>query len=144
MADLRFSTAMQALLLLADAARKGTPLVSSAQLADCLRTNPSFVRSLLIPLFQAGLIETVRGRNGGVQLAKDAARITLLDVHQASVCGKPMWLSRPDERSENPAAIRVQAYFDRLNDEAAVAVAGVLRRQTLAGALEACLDQPTD
>ena len=144
MADLRFSTAMRAMLLLADAARKGTPLVSSAQLGDCLGTNPSFVRSLLAPLFQAGLIETVRGRNGGVKLAGDPGRITLSQVHRASLCGKPLWDSRPDEIGDNPAAIRVQQYFDRLNDDAAAAVAGVLSRQTLADALSACLDQTPD
>ncbi|GAA1135156.1 hypothetical protein GCM10009630_37380 [Kribbella jejuensis] len=144
MADLRFSTAMRAMLLLANAARNGTPLVSSAQLGECLGTNASFVRSLLAPLFQAGLIETVRGRNGGVRLAGDAAGITLSQVHQASLCGKRLWDSRPDELGGNAMAIRVEHYFDRLNDEAAAAVAGVLSRQTLADALGACLDPVPD
>lgn len=140
MADLRFSTAMQALLLLANAARKGAPRVSSTQLADCLRTNPSFIRALLTPLFQAGLIESTRGRNGGVQLAKDADQITLWDVHQASGCNKPIWDSRPDDLGNNPDAIRVQHYFDQLNSEASAAVAAVLAGQTLAQVLTTCVD----
>ena len=141
MADLRFSTAIQALLLLANAERKGAPLVSSAQIGACLRTNPSFVRSLLAPLFEAGLVETTRGRNGGVRLARAADRITLRDVHEATLCGKPLWEGRPDDLGAHPAAIRVQDYFDRLNDQTAAAVAGVLADQTLAQALKACLDE---
>jgi len=135
MADLRFSTALQAMLLLANAVRNGEPLVSSAQLGECLRTNPSFVRALLAPLFQAGLIETTRGRNGGVRLAKDADRITLWDVHQASGCGKALWEFRADV-GDHPAAIRANDLLNRLNDEAGAAVAAVLAGQTLAEALD--------
>lgn len=135
MADLRFSTALQAMLLLANAVRNGEPLVSSAQLGECLRTNPSFVRALLAPLFQAGLIETTRGRNGGVRLAKDADRITLWDVHQASGCGKAIWELRADV-GDHPAAIRANDLLNRLNDEAGAAVAAVLAGQTLAEALD--------
>jgi Rrf2 family transcriptional repressor of oqxAB len=142
MTDLRFSTAMRAMLVLANAARKGMPLVSSAQLGDCLGTNPSFVRSLLTPLFQAGLVETTRGRNGGVRLARDAGDITLAEVHQASHGGKPLWDSRPDELGDSPLAIRVQHYFDRLNHEAAAAVTCVLARQTLADVLDSSLHEP--
>jgi Rrf2 family transcriptional repressor of oqxAB len=136
MADLRFSTALQALMLLANAVRKGAPLVSSTQLGECLKTNPSLVRALLAPLFQAGLVETTRGRNGGVRLAKDADRITLWDVHQASGCGTAIWEFRADV-GDHPGAIRANDYLNRLNDQAGAAVAAVLAGQTLAEALDA-------
>lgn len=39
-----------------------------------------FLFKILQPLVEAGLVETVRGRNGGVRLAKPADQITLFDV----------------------------------------------------------------
>ena len=39
-----------------------------------------FLFKILQPLVEHGLVETVRGRNGGVRLAKPAAAISLFDV----------------------------------------------------------------
>src|SRR5690606_37759282 len=39
-----------------------------------------FLFKILQPLVQNNLVETVRGRNGGVRLARPAAEITLFDV----------------------------------------------------------------
>ncbi len=39
-----------------------------------------FLFKILQPLVEAGLVKTVRGRNGGVQLGKPAEEITLFDV----------------------------------------------------------------
>jgi Rrf2 family iron-responsive transcriptional regulator len=39
-----------------------------------------FLFKILQPLVEHGLVETVRGRNGGVRLGKPAATISLLDV----------------------------------------------------------------
>ncbi len=39
-----------------------------------------FLFKILQPLAKAGIMETVRGRNGGVRLARPADQITLLDV----------------------------------------------------------------
>nr|WP_306263755.1 iron-responsive transcriptional regulator RirA [Pararhizobium sp. IMCC3301] len=39
-----------------------------------------FLFKILQPLVEAGFMETVRGRNGGIRLAKPAGSISLLDV----------------------------------------------------------------
>lgn len=39
---------------------------------------------IIQPLVEHGLMRTVRGRNGGIQLAKPASQITLLDVVRAT------------------------------------------------------------
>ncbi|BDA84829.1 protein aau3 [Aureimonas sp. SA4125] len=39
-----------------------------------------FLFKILQPLVMAGMVETVRGRNGGIRLAKPADQITLRDV----------------------------------------------------------------
>jgi Rrf2 family iron-responsive transcriptional regulator len=49
-------------------------------IAEAYGVSELFLFKILQPLVENGMIETVRGRNGGVRLARPAARITLLDV----------------------------------------------------------------
>ncbi|WP_421859297.1 iron-responsive transcriptional regulator RirA [Oricola sp.] len=51
-----------------------------AEIAKAYDVSETFLFKILQPLNEGGLIETVRGRNGGVRLARPAAEITLLDV----------------------------------------------------------------
>ncbi len=60
---------------------EGQRLPNSDWLADSISTNPVVVRRLLSLLNKAGLIKSVRGKNGGVQLAKNAADINLKDIN---------------------------------------------------------------
>lgn len=57
--------------------------VTSGQLAESVNTSPSFVRRTLAKLSKAGLIETATGKAGACWLARDAKRISLLDIYQA-------------------------------------------------------------
>jgi Rrf2 family iron-responsive transcriptional regulator len=50
------------------------------EVAKAYGVSELFLFKILQPLNRAGLIETVRGRNGGVRLARTADRITLFDV----------------------------------------------------------------
>ena len=61
MLDIRFSSALKAMLFLAAAAEQGSPTLSSAQLAEGLGTNPSLVRKLLVPLARGGLVVSTKG-----------------------------------------------------------------------------------
>lgn len=51
-----------------------------AEIAKAYTVSEPFLFKILQPLTEAGLIETVRGRNGGIRLGRDARDITLLDV----------------------------------------------------------------
>ena len=51
-----------------------------AEIAKAYQVSEPFLFKILQPLTEGGLIETVRGRNGGVRLAQPAADISLLDV----------------------------------------------------------------
>ena len=57
--------------------------VTSARLAASVNTSPSFVRRTLAKLSKAGLVETTTGKTGACWLAKDARRISLLDIYKA-------------------------------------------------------------
>lgn len=49
-------------------------------IAEAYTLSDLFLFKILQPLVQAGFVETVRGRNGGVRLGKPASEITLFDV----------------------------------------------------------------
>lgn len=56
-------------------------LLSSEFIAKSVNTNPVVIRRLLGQLSKAGLVQTTRGKMGGVCLAKDASLITLKDIY---------------------------------------------------------------
>lgn len=51
-----------------------------ADIARSYAVSEPFLFKILQPLNEGGLIKTVRGRNGGLKLARPASEITLLDV----------------------------------------------------------------
>jgi Rrf2 family iron-responsive transcriptional regulator len=50
------------------------------EIAKAYGVSELFLFKILQPLTKAGLVETVRGRNGGVRLGRPAEKITLFDV----------------------------------------------------------------
>ena len=50
------------------------------EIAASYKVSELFLFKILQPLVEAKLVETVRGRNGGVRLAKHAEQISLLDI----------------------------------------------------------------
>jgi Rrf2 family transcriptional regulator, iron-responsive regulator len=54
--------------------------VRVGEIANAYAISELFLFKIIQPLVEAGMIETLRGRNGGIRLAKPAAEITLLDV----------------------------------------------------------------
>ncbi len=51
-----------------------------AEIARAYGISELFLFKLIKPLVEAGLLQTVRGRHGGIKLGKPAADITLLDT----------------------------------------------------------------
>jgi Rrf2 family iron-responsive transcriptional regulator len=50
------------------------------EIAHAYTVSELFLFKILQPLVEAGLVETVRGRNGGVRLGRPAEQISLFDV----------------------------------------------------------------
>lgn len=50
------------------------------EIASAYTVSELFLFKILQPLVEAGLVQTVRGRNGGVRLGRPAEQITLFDV----------------------------------------------------------------
>lgn len=79
-ANLRFSTGIEALVLMATEPEK---YHTSQALAAALTTNAVVVRRLLSALQHAGLVANSKGPAGGSRLAKSAKQITLRDIYRA-------------------------------------------------------------
>lgn len=66
-------------ILMYCAANEGR-LSRTAEIAKAYGISQPFLFHILRPLTEAGLVETIRGRNGGVRLGRAASEIDLLDV----------------------------------------------------------------
>ena len=135
MIDVRFPTALQMMLSLALAQAEGTERLSSAELAEGVDSNPTFVRRLLVPLIQAGLVRSTMGRDGGVSLGVDATAITLGEIYKATLGDKRLWTGRSDIPHRCVVTRNVERFFGNLTDEVDESVLHSLSRRTLADAL---------
>jgi Rrf2 family iron-responsive transcriptional regulator len=61
-------------------AANGDKLSRIPEIARAYNVSELFLFKILQPLHKAGLVETLRGRNGGVRLGRAADKITLFDV----------------------------------------------------------------
>jgi Rrf2 family nitric oxide-sensitive transcriptional repressor len=73
-----------AIRILIDCARASGGLIKVASLSERLEITPQNVFKIVNLLARAGLIEAVRGRNGGVKLARPAQSIRIGDVVRAT------------------------------------------------------------
>lgn len=71
-------------LCLADGAR-----ITSAKIAESVKTNPAYIRQLMSALKKGGLISSSRGQAKAV-LARPADQITMLDIYRAVEGEKPL------------------------------------------------------
>lgn len=80
MLDQRFAASVHIMTLMA---YHQDELLTSEYLAKSIRTNPTVVRRLLAKLVEAGLIESFKGKSGGVRMAKSAKDVSLKDIYKA-------------------------------------------------------------
>ncbi len=82
MVDTRFSVSIQIMMALAYCGED--ELSSSETLAKSLKTNPTFIRKLVSGLVEHELVQSYRGKGGGIKLAKSPDKISLNDIYLAS------------------------------------------------------------
>jgi Rrf2 family transcriptional repressor of oqxAB len=136
MLDVRFSSALKAMLLLAHAEEEGRPILNSTQVARSLNTNPSLVRKLMVPLVKDGLVASIKGRSGGVRLGRPADQIALREIYRSAIGDKPLWAPRPEGPRECLVTNHSAQYFANLTTDTETAVLGALAGRTLADSLD--------
>jgi Rrf2 family nitric oxide-sensitive transcriptional repressor len=115
-----------AIRILIDCARADARLVKVAELSERLAITPQNVFKIVNLLARAKLIEAVRGRNGGVRLARPASAIRIGDVVRATEVTHV-------EIEESPVGRRPKrAGVNQILDHALEAFIDVLDQHTLA------------
>lgn len=79
--------------------------MTSDQLADSIRTNPTVVRRLLAKLSEAGLLDSFKGKAGGVILNKSPKEITLKDIYMATVEDKKLLCTLSEKEPAKGCAV---------------------------------------
>lgn len=87
MVDQRFSVSVHLMTVLA---YHKPDLMTSEELASSIRTNPTVIRRLVSKLVEAGLLETFKGKAGGIRMTKSPKEITLKDIYEAVLDKKLM------------------------------------------------------
>jgi Rrf2 family nitric oxide-sensitive transcriptional repressor len=103
-------------------------LASIAKISAAYGISESHMTKVVYALGQTGLIETLRGRNGGIRLAKPAAEIGLGAVVRAM---EPD-LALVECQAGKDCTIGGICRLQRIADEAGAALMAVLDRYTLA------------
>jgi len=89
-------TGLHCLVSLVNPPDSGPP--STRELAEFQGVSPSYVAKLFTKLAKAGLITSAEGIQGGFQLAKDPAKVSLWDVVSVLEPDKPLFRCREIRR----------------------------------------------
>lgn len=123
-----------ATVVLAVLAAAREDVLSAPELAERAGLEPTTVSKVLKPLAQAGLVEGLRGANGGYRLAREAARISLIEIVEAMEGPLAMTeCSIHDGACGIEESCNARANWRRINDVVADALRGVSLAQMLPG-----------
>jgi Rrf2 family protein len=129
----QFAVAVHVLTYLAGAGQGR--IASSDELSQSTNVNPVYVRRVLGPLREAGLVHSRPGKHGGWELTKDAGEITLADVWRLLQGADPiLGLHGPNPACE--VGRSVQNSLTALDHEVTRAVEDELERFTVRDILE--------
>ena len=134
--SMKCSVAVHCLLFIWEA--RGKARVTSTLLAQSTGCNPVVIRNVLSALKKAGLISVQRGGQGGAELCRDPAQITLYEIYTAlepdgipSLIGVHPCDDRPCPVAQNIRRV-LQGPYRQIED----AVADTMRGITLASMVE--------
>lgn len=113
MLDQRFAASAHIMTLLAFHQEE---LITSDYLAKSIRTNPAAVRRLLAKLVEAGLLESFKGKAGGVRLAKSPKEISLKDIYKAVTDKSLVHASTKEPQKLCPVSCAFKKIFSEIAD----------------------------
>ncbi|MEU3535706.1 Rrf2 family transcriptional regulator [Streptomyces murinus] len=134
-ANSRLTVATHVLVWMELYRRQGGTVATSEQISESVNTNPVVIRRLLGDLRKAGLVSSRRGAGAGWVLARDPARISLLEVYDAVESGSLFAMHRTPPNQECPVGRGIQPAIGKIYDRAEAAVRQELAASTLADVL---------
>jgi len=112
--NIQFSIAVH---LMAGLACRRDEGITSGCLAQSVNTSPSFVRRTLAKLSKAGLVETTTGKAGACWLARDAKKISLLDIYRAVDAPKAFSIHHYTEQKACVVSCHIKAALEKALDQ---------------------------
>ena len=106
--------------------------ISSNMLAHSVNTSPSFIRRTLSKLSKANLVKTTVGKTGTCKLARDAERISLLDIYRAIEAPKAFSLHEYPTMKVCPVSCRIKSSMSKVLEKTQAAMEKSLNGVTLA------------
>ena len=103
-----------AIHLLAELAQHPNQIMGLRALAESQHVTYAFARTIQVGLLNAGIIESMRGIKGGIQLAKPLHEVTLLEVFEAAQCPLDESFHSKEAvwRQENPNQYDIEGIWD--------------------------------
>jgi len=137
----QFAVAVHVLTYLAGVAGHGRHQVSSDELAESANVNPVYVRRVLGPLREAGVVRSRPGAQGGWELGRPACRIRLDEVWTLVNGADPVLATHgPDPNC--PVGRGVQRVLGDVEAGMAEAIRRELRASTVADVLADAAIEP--
>ncbi|KQV83824.1 Rrf2 family transcriptional regulator [Rhizobium sp. Root1220] len=130
MIDTRFSTALQIVISVA-VNQEAEIRTTSQSLARGLDTSASFVRKLLLPLNDSGILISSVGGKGGIRLGRSRNEILLSEIYAAVTGEKKIWATRHDIPHEGLVGENIGDLSEYLCDRAEQAVVDMLGSVTV-------------
>lgn len=118
--------------------------VRSADLADSINAEPTFVRRTLSRLTKAGLVSATRGRNGACRLGRAPETITLLDIYRASAAPPTSCVHAYPVESRCLISVNIKDCMQQVLEDAQRGFEARLAGQTLGDMLKALQTCPDD
>lgn len=106
--------------------------VTSARLAASVNTSPSFVRRVLAKLSKADLIETAKGKSGCCRLARDPAKVSLLDIYRAVDAPKAFSIHAYPEQGPCVVSCHIKEALEKVLEKSQYALEECLAKISLA------------
>lgn len=135
--SLSFSKAILVVIFIADKIQQGQyDYLSTASIAEVLKIPKPTLVKILQNLAMDGIIETKEGKQGGIRLAKDADKITILDIFNAIERGKPLFQTGFDIKATGKRPDNAQKIIGSLFDNSEKQMRSILAEKTIAKILE--------
>jgi len=129
MVDTRFSVSVQIMMTLA---LHSEELLNSDMLSKVLKTNPTFVRKIVSKLVEAGLVESFRGKGGGIKIAKSPHEIRISEIYAAATEQKKLIsLHKKPVMKACPVSCSIKNVMDNIVDGIEDATINFLSKKTL-------------
>lgn len=106
--------------------------VTSSYLALSVNTSPSFIRRTLAKLSKAKLVKSTQGKGGSVALAKDASRISMLDIYEAVEAPEAFAIHQYPNQKQCTISCQFKSAMGKVLDKTQTAMEKTLKEVSLA------------